>query len=89
MSRQRISHKRLSLSLLWGGAALGLWLCCCCCRTTGVAAAASSAAGQEEGAAGSLGWLLSDKGPFQQALEFTEAAERYQQGYGTRYKIYR
>ncbi|KAK5888542.1 hypothetical protein CesoFtcFv8_014625 [Champsocephalus esox] len=38
---------------------------------------------------GSLGWLMSDKGPFQQAVEFTEAAERYQQGFSTRYKIYR
>uniref|UniRef100_A0A3Q3XH59 MACPF domain-containing protein n=1 Tax=Mola mola TaxID=94237 RepID=A0A3Q3XH59_MOLML len=35
------------------------------------------------------GWLLSDKGPFHQSLEFTEAAERYQQGFRTRYKIYR
>uniref|UniRef100_A0A3B4Z6W1 BMP/retinoic acid-inducible neural-specific protein 3-like n=1 Tax=Stegastes partitus TaxID=144197 RepID=A0A3B4Z6W1_9TELE len=42
-----------------------------------------------DGAPGSLGWLLSDKGPFQQSLEFTEAAERYQQGFSTRYKIYR
>uniref|UniRef100_H3C2N9 Bone morphogenetic protein/retinoic acid inducible neural-specific 3b n=1 Tax=Tetraodon nigroviridis TaxID=99883 RepID=H3C2N9_TETNG len=46
-------------------------------------------AGQRGDASGSLGWLLSDKGPFHQSLEFTEAAERYQQGFGTRYKIYR
>ncbi|XP_022068774.2 LOW QUALITY PROTEIN: BMP/retinoic acid-inducible neural-specific protein 3 [Acanthochromis polyacanthus] len=89
MSCQRISHKRLSL--LWEGAALSLWLCCCCCWTSRATAAASgaSAAGQSDGAPGSLGWLLSDKGPFQQSLEFTEAAERYQQGFSTRYKIYR
>lgn len=88
MSCQRISHKRLSL--LWEGAALSLWLCCCCCWTSSAAAgAAAAAAGQGDGAPGSLSWLLSDKGPFHQSLEFTEAAERHQQGYSTRYKIYR
>ncbi|XP_069575594.1 BMP/retinoic acid-inducible neural-specific protein 3-like [Brachyistius frenatus] len=86
MSCQGISHKRLSL--LWEGAALSLWLCCCCCWTSR-AAAGAAAAGQGDGAPGSLGWLLSDKGPFHQSLEFTEAAERYQQGFSTRYKIYR
>ncbi|XP_029971472.1 BMP/retinoic acid-inducible neural-specific protein 3-like [Salarias fasciatus] len=93
MSGQRIGHKRLSL--LWEGAALSLWLCCCCCWTSGTGAAAGAAAGAGAGAGpgdsapGSLAWLLSDKGPFQQSLEFTEAAERYQQGFSTRYKIYR
>ncbi|KAM9322914.1 BMP/retinoic acid-inducible neural-specific protein 3-like [Pholidichthys leucotaenia] len=86
MTCQRISHKRLSL--LWEGAALSLWLCCCCCCccwTPGAAGAAQPG----HGSSGPLGWLLSDKGPFHQSLEFTEAAERYQQGFGTRYKIYR
>uniref|UniRef100_A0A3B4ZD90 BMP/retinoic acid-inducible neural-specific protein 3-like n=1 Tax=Stegastes partitus TaxID=144197 RepID=A0A3B4ZD90_9TELE len=88
MSCQRISHKRLSL--LWEGAALSLWLCCCwTSRAATAAASGATAAGQSDGAPGSLGWLLSDKGPFQQSLEFTEAAERYQQGFSTRYKIYR
>ncbi|XP_054622842.1 BMP/retinoic acid-inducible neural-specific protein 3-like isoform X1 [Dunckerocampus dactyliophorus] len=89
MSSQRISHKRLSL--LWISAALGLWLCCC--RTSRAAAAGDAAvgvAGPGDGAlGGSLAWLLSDKGPFHQSLEFTEAAERNQQGFSTRYKIYR
>ncbi|XP_019734790.1 BMP/retinoic acid-inducible neural-specific protein 3-like [Hippocampus comes] len=89
MSRQRISHKRLSL--LWTSAALGLWLCCC--RTLRAAATGDAAAGASGPAggslAGSLSWLLSDKGPFHQSLEFTEAAERHQQGFSTRYKIYR
>uniref|UniRef100_A0A7N8WSH8 Bone morphogenetic protein/retinoic acid inducible neural-specific 3b n=1 Tax=Mastacembelus armatus TaxID=205130 RepID=A0A7N8WSH8_9TELE len=49
----------------------------------------SPAAGQGDGGPGSLVWLLSDKGPFHQSLEFTEAAERHQQGFSTRYKIYR
>lgn len=87
MSCQRISHKRLSL--LWEGAALSLWLCCCWTSTSAAATAAAAAAGQGDGAPDSLGWLLSDKGPFHQSLEFTEAAERYQQGFSTRYKIYR
>lgn len=80
MSGQRISHRRLSL--LWKA----LWLYFC--WTSG---AAASASGQSDSAdsVGSLAWLLSDKGPFHQSLEFTEAKERYQQGYSTRYKIYR
>ncbi|XP_054889809.1 BMP/retinoic acid-inducible neural-specific protein 3-like [Poeciliopsis prolifica] len=79
MSRQRTSHKRLSL--LWKGlAVLSLWLCC---------GWTAGAAGQGEGAPGSLEWLLSDKGPFHRSLEFQEALERYQQGFSTRYKIYR
>ncbi|XP_062853138.1 BMP/retinoic acid-inducible neural-specific protein 3 [Trichomycterus rosablanca] len=48
----------------------------------------ASAAGSRD-AAGAFGWLLSDKGPFHQAQEFTEFVERYQQGFTTRYKIYR
>nr|XP_061787170.1 BMP/retinoic acid-inducible neural-specific protein 3-like [Nerophis lumbriciformis] len=92
MSPRRISHRRLSL--LWISAALGLWLCCGCRTSRAVAAAGGDAAGgvagPGEGApGGSLAWLLSDKGPFHQSLEFTEAAERNQQGFSTRYKIYR
>ncbi|XP_049602344.1 BMP/retinoic acid-inducible neural-specific protein 3 [Syngnathus scovelli] len=84
MSRQRIRRKRLFP--LWSGAALGLWLFCCCCRTSRAEGAAVPSGGSP---GGSLAWLLSDKGPFQQSLEFTEAAERHQQGFSTRYKIYR
>uniref|UniRef100_A0A665VVC3 BMP/retinoic acid-inducible neural-specific protein 3-like n=1 Tax=Echeneis naucrates TaxID=173247 RepID=A0A665VVC3_ECHNA len=100
MSCRRIALKRLSLP--WEGAALRLWLCCCCCWTSGGPAAfaagagagiaAAPAAGQGDSAAPgslSLSWLLSDKGPFHQSLEFTEAAERHHQGFSTRYKIYR
>ncbi|XP_028988374.1 BMP/retinoic acid-inducible neural-specific protein 3-like isoform X2 [Betta splendens] len=86
MSCQRIGHRRLSL--LWEGAALSLWLSCCWTPRTATSAAAA-AAGPGDGGPDSLGWLLSDKGPFHQSLEFTEAAERYQQGFSTRYKIYR
>uniref|UniRef100_A0A8C6T668 Bone morphogenetic protein/retinoic acid inducible neural-specific 3a, tandem duplicate 1 n=1 Tax=Neogobius melanostomus TaxID=47308 RepID=A0A8C6T668_9GOBI len=41
------------------------------------------------GANGPLGWLLSDKGPFHHSQEFTDFTERYQQGFTTKYKIYR
>lgn len=86
MSCQRISHRRLFLS--WEGLALSLWLCCCG-WTCGVTPAGAAAAGPGDGAPRALEWLLSDKGPFHQSLEFTEALERYQQGFTTRYKIYR
>ncbi|KAG2461562.1 BMP/retinoic acid-inducible neural-specific protein 2 [Polypterus senegalus] len=38
---------------------------------------------------GRLDWLLSDKGPFHRSPEYTDFKERFQQGYTTRYKIYR
>ncbi|XP_028329505.1 BMP/retinoic acid-inducible neural-specific protein 3-like [Gouania willdenowi] len=82
MSCRRTSHKRLSL--LWE--AVSLWLCCCCCCCCWTSGATGSGSGS---GSGSLSWLLSDKGPFHQSMEFTEAAERYQQGFSTRYRIYR
>ncbi|CAL8280978.1 unnamed protein product [Lota lota] len=85
--------------MLWRGrasadpsAAFSLWLCCCCfCCWTGVggARAGTAAAGPSDGLPGSMGWLLSDKGPFHQSPEFAESVDRYQQGFSTRYKIYR
>ncbi|KAM4604955.1 BMP/retinoic acid-inducible neural-specific protein 3-like [Polymixia lowei] len=82
----RLGLRRLSLALLWEGVALSLLLCCCWTKAGG---GAGAAAGPSDGVSGSLGWLLSDKGPFHQSLEFTESVERYQQGFSTRYKIYR
>nr|XP_029497730.1 BMP/retinoic acid-inducible neural-specific protein 3-like [Oncorhynchus nerka] len=38
---------------------------------------------------GHLDWLLSEKGPFHRCPEYTEFKERFQQGFSTRYKIYR
>ncbi|XP_043989077.1 BMP/retinoic acid-inducible neural-specific protein 2 [Gambusia affinis] len=38
---------------------------------------------------GQLDWLLSEKGPFHKCPEYTEFRERFQQGFSTRYKIYR
>uniref|UniRef100_A0AAV2JT77 MACPF domain-containing protein n=1 Tax=Knipowitschia caucasica TaxID=637954 RepID=A0AAV2JT77_KNICA len=68
MSCQRISHTRLSL--IW----TALWLFFCCW----ISRASASAPGQGDylDSPGSLSWLLSDKGPFHQSWEFSEAAER-------------
>ncbi|XP_077573846.1 BMP/retinoic acid-inducible neural-specific protein 3-like isoform X1 [Stigmatopora nigra] len=41
------------------------------------------------GSAGALSWLLTGKGPFLHSQEFTDFTERYQQGFTTKYKIYR
>ena len=56
-----------------------------------VAAAAESAATPTgpAGSGGPLSWLLSDKGPFHHSQEFVDFTERYQQGFTTKYKIYR
>ncbi|XP_056149335.1 BMP/retinoic acid-inducible neural-specific protein 3-like isoform X2 [Lampris incognitus] len=89
MSGQGIGLRRLSLVVLWQWAALSLWLCCWTKAAAAATAGAGAPAGPNDGVSGSLGWLLSDKGPFHQSLEFTESVERYQQGFSTRYKIYR
>ncbi|XP_043941907.1 BMP/retinoic acid-inducible neural-specific protein 3-like [Protopterus annectens] len=36
-----------------------------------------------------LEWLLSDRGPFYQSQQYTEFSDRFQQGFTTRYRIYR
>ncbi|XP_029560011.1 BMP/retinoic acid-inducible neural-specific protein 3 [Salmo trutta] len=84
MSCQGIGLRQVPVLLLWEGVALGLF---CCWTWAGVAAAAAGPS--DGGSAGPMGWLLSDKGPFHNSLEFTESVERHQQGYTTRYKIYR
>ncbi|XP_028648936.2 BMP/retinoic acid-inducible neural-specific protein 3-like [Erpetoichthys calabaricus] len=43
----------------------------------------------QHGTTGPMDWLLSDKGPFHRSQEYAEFVERYQQGYTTRYKIFR
>ncbi|MGH0137505.1 UNVERIFIED_CONTAM: hypothetical protein FKN15_001018 [Acipenser sinensis] len=50
--------------------------------------AVSTASGQHE-TSGPMDWLLSDKGPFYRSQEYAEYIERHQQGFTTRYKIYR
>ncbi|XP_018430823.1 PREDICTED: BMP/retinoic acid-inducible neural-specific protein 2 [Nanorana parkeri] len=37
----------------------------------------------------SLDWLLSNRGPFHRAQQYVDFAERYQQGYTTRYRVHR
>ncbi|KAJ3594341.1 hypothetical protein NHX12_003648 [Muraenolepis orangiensis] len=78
--------RRLSPAPRWPAALCLLWLCCCffccCCCWTGVGGAAAAgtgtaAAGTSDGSAGSMGWLLSDKGPFHQSPEFAEEFGRW------------
>ncbi|KAG7487611.1 hypothetical protein MATL_G00025380 [Megalops atlanticus] len=77
MSCRCIAFRLACLMFLWEWITLSLncW----------VLATASSSSD----AAGSFGWLLSDKGPFHRSQEFSEFVERYQQGFTTKYKIYR
>ncbi|KAJ3600176.1 hypothetical protein NHX12_034126, partial [Muraenolepis orangiensis] len=53
------------------------------------AESSSTSAAGLSGSGGPLSWLLSDKGPFHHAQEFVDFTERYQQGFTTKYKIYR
>ncbi|KAG9338387.1 hypothetical protein JZ751_025791 [Albula glossodonta] len=77
MRCRRIAFRLACLMLLWECVALSLH-----CWVLATAASSSDVAGP-------LGWLLSDKGPFHHSAEFTEFVERYQQGFTTKYKIYR
>ncbi|KAL0966795.1 hypothetical protein UPYG_G00300230 [Umbra pygmaea] len=78
MSCLGIGLRRVHVLLLWEV------LYCC---SWAVAAAAGPSDGSNVGKP--MDWLLSDKGPFHHSVEFTESVERHQQGYTTRYKIYR
>ena len=73
-----------------------LLLQCCVSGSQGARGAADTTAalgagfsGGGGGGTGPLAWLLSDKGPFHHAQEFVDFTERYQQGFATKYKIYR
>ncbi|KAG7454115.1 hypothetical protein MATL_G00263750 [Megalops atlanticus] len=77
MRHRRTAFRLTCLMLLWECMTVSLH-----CWFLATAAGSSDVAGP-------LGWLLSDKGPFHYSQEFTEFAERYQQGFTTRYKIYR
>lgn len=68
--------KWLTLSLLQSWVSVGAW-------------AADPGGAGFSGSTGPLGWLLSDKGPFHHSQEFVDFTERYQQGFTTKYKIYR
>ncbi|KAM4628988.1 BMP/retinoic acid-inducible neural-specific protein 3 [Polymixia lowei] len=87
MSGLCTSIRLAALMSLWEWLTLSLlqsWVC------VGAGAADTAAAGAGfSGATGPLGWLLSDKGPFHHSQEFVDFTERYQQGFTTKYKIYR
>ncbi|XP_075944806.1 BMP/retinoic acid-inducible neural-specific protein 3 [Anarhichas minor] len=85
MSGPCISIRLTALMFLWKWLTLSLlqsWV------SVGARAADPVGAGFS-GATGPLGWLLSDKGPFHHSQEFVDFTERYQQGFTTKYKIYR
>ncbi|XP_026876854.2 BMP/retinoic acid-inducible neural-specific protein 3 isoform X1 [Electrophorus electricus] len=78
MQERSVGLRPLYLMSLWLG--MVLYLRCCWILLAVIACANASEP---------LGWLLSDKGPFHRAQEFTEFTERYQHGFTTKYKIYR
>lgn len=85
MSGPCISTRLVALMFLWKWLTLSLlqsWV------SVGAGAADHAGAGFS-GSSGPLSWLLSDKGPFQRSQEFVDFTERYQQGFSTKYKIYR
>jgi len=85
MSGPCILIRLTAFMFLWNWLTLSLlqsWL------SVGASAADSSGAGFS-GSSGPLGWLLSEKGPFHNSQEFVDFTERYQQGFTTKYKIYR
>ncbi|XP_047231716.1 BMP/retinoic acid-inducible neural-specific protein 3 [Girardinichthys multiradiatus] len=85
MSGPCTSTRLTALMFLWKWLTLSLllsWL------SVGASATDSAGAGFS-GSNGPLGWLLSEKGPFHNSQEFVDFTERYQQGFTTKYKIYR
>ncbi|XP_012681812.2 BMP/retinoic acid-inducible neural-specific protein 3 isoform X1 [Clupea harengus] len=78
MHGRSVGLRPVDQMLRWEGMVLTLR----CCWAIATAAAFVDAADP-------LSWLLSDKGPFHRAQEFTEFTERYEHGFTTRYKIYR
>lgn len=85
MSGPCISIRLTALMFLWKWVTLSLlqsWV------SVG-AGAADPVPAAFGGFTGPLGWLLSDKGPFHRSQEFVDFTERYQQGFTTKYKIYR
>uniref|UniRef100_A0A2I4C4A0 BMP/retinoic acid-inducible neural-specific protein 3 n=1 Tax=Austrofundulus limnaeus TaxID=52670 RepID=A0A2I4C4A0_AUSLI len=74
-----------ALMFLWKWLTLSLLQSC----LSEVAGAADSPGAGFSGSNGPLSWLLSEKGPFHSSQEFVDFTERYQQGFTTKYKIYR
>lgn len=76
--RSGAGAEAFSLMALWEWIALSLH-----CWVLAVAAVSA------QHATGPFDWLLSDKGPFHRSQEYTDFVDRSQQGFSTRYKIYR
>uniref|UniRef100_A0A8D0H0E9 BMP/retinoic acid inducible neural specific 2 n=1 Tax=Sphenodon punctatus TaxID=8508 RepID=A0A8D0H0E9_SPHPU len=80
----------LRLMVPWASSLVVLTLCC-----WGLAFVVAAATPPEQHASSSsssqapLDWLLTDRGPFYRAQEYTDFMERYRQGFTTRYRIYR
>lgn len=92
MSGRSITVRRVALMVLWECTALSLlqcWVVGAVASRAGAGAGASTGAGGSSEATGPFAWLLSDKGPFHHSQEFSDFTERYQQGFTTKYKIYR
>ena len=95
MSGPCISIRLAALMFLWRCVTVSLLRSCLALgASTADSSAAGTGAGSGAGAgfggsAGPLGWLLSEKGPFHNSQEFADFTERHQQGFTTKYKIYR
>ncbi|XP_033876418.2 BMP/retinoic acid-inducible neural-specific protein 3-like [Acipenser ruthenus] len=76
----------LPLMLLWQWAVLGRLGCF---LVLAAAPDQHATATDTARADGHLDWLLFDRGPFHRSPEYTDFKERFQQGFTTRYKIYR
>ncbi|XP_029474185.1 BMP/retinoic acid-inducible neural-specific protein 2 [Rhinatrema bivittatum] len=76
----------IQLMVLWASLAVSLhgW-------ASASASAATSSEQHDFSSSGQppLDWLLTDRGPFHHAQEYTDFMERYRQGFTTRYRIYR
>ncbi|XP_077391216.1 BMP/retinoic acid-inducible neural-specific protein 3-like isoform X2 [Festucalex cinctus] len=81
--------KWITLSLLVSRVAAGARAAAAPAAAAAAEAAAAAAEPALAGSAGPLGWLLTAKGPFHHSQEFIDFSERYQQGFTTKYKIYR
>ncbi|XP_061883571.1 BMP/retinoic acid-inducible neural-specific protein 3-like [Entelurus aequoreus] len=85
MSGLCIAVRLTTLMFLWKWLTLSLLLS----LLLAWAKAAEPAVAGFTGSTGTLGWLLTGKGPFHHSQEFIDFTERYQQGFTTKYKIYR
>ncbi|XP_044157633.1 BMP/retinoic acid-inducible neural-specific protein 2 [Bufo gargarizans] len=65
------------------------WLSVMLCLATATATLSRQHGAAASSGQASLDWLLSNRGPFHGAQQYMDFAERYQQGYTTRYRVHR